>query len=185
MIEGIKEKSRFQQFSLREKILVTGCAAVLLLLGLFHFVLSPYFQAREQLSQSIVRKKSDLLEMKLLQQEYLSLKKHEGGVKQLLATRADDFSLFAFLDEQAQRAEIKEKIKYMKPSLVKKESGFDESLVEMRLEEITMEQVVDFMKLIESKEQVVSIKRISIQKDAKRQGYLDVLLQIVTFMERK
>ncbi len=184
-LDFMKEHSGIQQLSLREKFFLSGAAGVLLLLGLFHFGLSPYLQSRALLQQSIVRKEKELLEMKLLQQEYLSLKRHEGGLKELLSARAADFSLFAFLDRQAQIAQVKKQITYMKPSVVEKENGFDESLVEMKLEDVTLEQMVALLKLIESKEQVVSIKRISIQKDVKRQGYLDVLLQIVTFMEQK
>lgn len=184
-LKYIKENSGIQRLSFREQAFLGGAAAVLVLLGIFHFILSPYLQNRAQLQQSIVRKEKDLLEMKLMQQEYLSLRKHEGSLKELLMARAEDFSLFTFLDRQAQKAQVKEQIKYMKPSVVEKENGFDESLVEMKLEDITLVQMVELLKLIESKEQVVSIKRISIQKDVKQQGYLDVLLQIVTFTEQK
>jgi len=38
-----------------------------------------------------------------------------------------------------------------------------------------------FLRLVESVDNVVSIRRISIQQSGREQGYLDVILQIMTF----
>jgi hypothetical protein len=58
---------------------------------------------------------------------------------------------------------------------------FKESLVEMKLEKITLGQMVGYLKLIESPGKLVSIKRISIQTNKKETQYLDAILQVLTF----
>ena len=58
---------------------------------------------------------------------------------------------------------------------------FKESLVEMKLERITLGQMVGYLKLIESPDKLVSIKRISIQSNKKETQFLDAILQVLTF----
>jgi hypothetical protein len=53
----------------------------------------------------------------------------------------------------------------------------------MKLERITLAQMVGYLKLIESPENLVSIKRISIQSNKKETQFLDVVLQVLTFTE--
>ncbi len=73
-------------------------------------------------------------------------------------------------------------ISYMKPSTVEGDEDLQESIVEMKLQQISLKQLVDFLKLIESPEKVVSVKRISIQESGKEKGLLEVIMQIVTFV---
>jgi general secretion pathway protein M len=53
----------------------------------------------------------------------------------------------------------------------------------MKLQEIGLKQLVDFLQRIESPENVVSIKRISVQESGKQENSLDVIMQIVTFVD--
>ena len=77
-------------------------------------------------------------------------------------------------------AEVKEHIKYMKPSTSKGSGPYKESMVEIKLETVTMKQLVGYLHRIESPKNVTSIKRISIKGNKKEPGYLDVVLQVLT-----
>jgi len=114
----------------------------------------------------------------------MDLRKQEGGIKEKLAVREPNFSLFTFLDVQAQRADIKRLIQYMKPTVIEKDGERNESVVEMKIEKIDLANLVQYLGLIESEEKVVSIKRLSIQSGRDDAGYLDVVLQMVTFMNK-
>ena len=61
------------------------------------------------------------------------------------------------------------------------DDNLNESMVEMKLQRITLNALVSFIMLVESEENVVSIRRISVQESGNEQGYLDVILQIITF----
>lgn len=182
-LQKVREKSGIDQLAPREKtVLIIG---VLFVTGfvVLQTVIFPYIDARTKLIKSIDRKHNDLVSIQLLQAEYAELQAKEGGIKKSLTRRVPTFSLFTFLEQQAQKARVKEQIKYMKPSVIEKDGMLNESVVEMKLQDITLEKIVHFLRLVESDENVVSIKRISIQSNAKNQGYLDVILQIVTFVE--
>ena len=99
----------------------------------------------------------------------------------MIAERSPGFTLFTFLDKQVTEAQVKKQIKYMKPSTEEGDDNLNESMVEMKLQRITLNALVSFIMLVESEENVVSIRRISVQESGNEQGYLDVILQIITF----
>ena len=68
----------------------------------------------------------------------------------------------------------------MKPSETADEGPFKEVLVEMKLQAISLKQLVDFLNFVESPKNVVALKRISIQENKKEEATLDVILQVVS-----
>ncbi len=69
----------------------------------------------------------------------------------------------------------------MKPSVSAGPGPYKESLVEMKLEAITLKQLIDYLYRIESPDDVVSIKRASISENKRESAYLDAILQVLTF----
>lgn len=178
----IREKSGFDKLDKREKLTVALGISFLFFFVVLQFGVSPYLNARKKLENSISKKQQELVDLEALQQEYRGFKKQTGGIKEQLKEREANFSLFSFLDKQAAGAGIKELISYMKPSTVEGDEDLQESIVEMKLQQISLEQLVAFLKLIESPQKIVSVKRISIQESGKEKGLLEVIMQIVTFV---
>lgn len=178
----IREKSGYDQLDTRQKGLLLLTAGFLLIFIGYKVLVSPYIDSRNRLLHSVQRRQAELQEINKLRQEYRLVKKEEGGIKERLAKRPDNFALFSFVDKQAEQAKVKEKVKYMKPSLAEGNGMFRESFVEMKLQETTLAELVAFLQLIESEDNVVSLQRLSIQESGKGQGYLDVIMQIVTFV---
>jgi len=181
LINKICQKSGIDNLDAREKRVLAGGVLFVLCFLVFQFIVLPFLDARANLETSIERRKDELVKIKQLQEEYRSLKVQEGGIRVKIAQRSPGFTLFTFLDKQATKAQVKKEIKYMKPSVQEGDNSLDESMVEMKLQKITLKSLVTFIQLIESEEKVVSIRRISIQESGNEQGYLDVILQIISF----
>lgn len=165
----------------REKWVLGGGVAFVLGFLVLQIVILPFIDARRNLQASIDRKEQELVEIKLLQQEHLSLKNEEGTIQKRIQQRGGGFTLFTFLDRQADKAKVKKQIQYMKPSTSEGDDVLDETMVEMKLQQVTLESLVNFLRLVESEENVVFIRRLSIQESGDKQGYLDSIMQIVTF----
>ena len=99
----------------------------------------------------------------------------------VLAGRKTGFTLFSFLENAAGEARVKDHIKYMKPSTAKGSESYRESLVELRLESLTLKDLMGYLYLIEKPEDLIIIKRISIKGDKEKSGYLDAVLQVMTY----
>jgi general secretion pathway protein M len=169
------------QLAKREKYLISLAVVVIALALVIQLAIMPFVDKREQYASSVTGKQRNLQEMLSLRQEYLALQEGANIVSQKLANRPESFTLFSFLEKAAGDAGVKNNIKYMKPSASTGKGPFKESLVEMKLERITLGQMADYLKRIESPANLVSIKRISIQSNKKETQYLDVIMQVLTF----
>ncbi len=164
----------------REKLLVTLAGCVLFLLAVFHFLIFPFFEEKKRLNNGVEKKQATLQEIVQKRAEYKALKKNYQGLQDVLAKRNKSVTLFSFLEREAAKADIKGHIKYMKPSVSQGTGPYKESMVEMKLEGITLKQLAGYLYRIESPEDVISIKRISIKENKKESGYLDTVLQVLT-----
>jgi len=167
----------------RERNYVSACVALIALFIMFQFVLSPFLEAKEKIKRSIQSKEKALKELVSLSSEYGALKKGSVDIKKTLALRSKNFTLFSFLEKQASQSKVKPNIKYMKPSTSTDNGPYSESSVEMKLENITLKQLVEYLHLVESPENLVRIKRISIKQSKGSPEYLTALMQLATFLE--
>jgi len=165
----------------REKYFVAGAAVCIGFFFLIQFLIFPFFENRGRIIRAIRVKEQGLEEMIRLSSAYHRYREGAQGIKQILARRERGFTLFSFLENAAGDAGVKAYIKYMKPSFSTTAGPYRESLVEMRLEAITLNQLVNYLYRIESADNVVSIKRISIRENKKKSGMLDAVLQVLTF----
>jgi general secretion pathway protein M len=171
------------QLAKREKYLIALAVIVIISALVIQFVIMPFWENRERLKNNVTVKQNNLEQMVALRRQYLLLQKDSNTLAQRLTSRPQKFTLFSFLEKAAGDAGVKDNIKSMKPSASTGKGPFKESLVEMKLERITLGQMVGYLKLIESPENLVSIKRLSIQANKKETQFLDVVLQVLTFTE--
>jgi general secretion pathway protein M len=180
LISRIRLKSGLHRLEKRERwVLLAG---IIFVTGfvLLQAVLMPYLDARSALASSLARKRQEVVDMALLQQEYRQLKVRQGGVAEQVARRPAGFSLFSYLETKASEARIRERVTSMKPSSRQLDEEFREAAVEMKIELVTLERLVDFMSRVESVEQVVVTRRLSIQQNSQEADLLDVLVVIAT-----
>ncbi|MDX9815641.1 MAG: hypothetical protein RBT06_01730, partial [Smithellaceae bacterium] len=95
------------------------------------------------------------------------------------STRTSEFSLFSYLEKKAIQARVKGNIKQMNASRGIRSSFFEETLVDLRLEKITVKQLAEFLSSVESPAELVRIKRIAVSKAKGSPEYLSVQMQIV------
>jgi len=164
----------------REKYFIS-VAVFIGIFCLFQFLIFPFFETRRRVQRGVSTKEDGLQEIVRLSSEYNRYRRSSQGIKEVLVRRRKGFTLFSFLENKAGDAGIKTYIKYMKPSVSTGVGPYKESLVEMKLEDITLHQLINYLYRIESSDDVVSVKRISIKENKKKSGLLDAILQILTF----
>jgi general secretion pathway protein M len=177
-------KTGFNKLEKREKRVVVAGAIFLVCFVVFHFTVSPLLQARQQTQKSLTQKKEDIKKIRQLQEEYRQLQNQAVNIQNRLQKRSPAFTLFSFIEERATKAKVKQQINSMTPSTSEGEGPLQESRVDLKLEKISLQQLVDFLQQIESTDDVVAIKRISIQENSKEEGLLDVVMQIITFTKK-
>ncbi|MCF8055899.1 MAG: type II secretion system protein M [Desulfocapsa sp.] len=180
-LQSLLDKSGWQRMAKREKLMVGGLIVMVTALLFFSLIVSPLLDSRQLLQKSLAQKQVELQKIRDLQKEYQVLQHTSGDIQERLKKRPEKFTLFAFIEQQATAAGIKQQINYLKPSEVESKGPLRESRVDMKLQKITLADLVKFLEGVESYEKVVSVSRISIQEYGKEEGYLNAVLQIVTF----
>ena len=97
-----------------------------------------------------------------------------------MSTRTANFSLFSYLEKKAAQAGVRGNIKYMNSSRGTQSAAFEESLIDMKLDKITIKQLTDFLYFAESPADLVRIKRITVNKMKESPEYLSAILQIAS-----
>lgn len=181
IIKNFLAKTGVDNLSSREKIILAGGIVFVISFLIFKLVISPFFEAKNNLEKSITRKKQELVKIKELQNQHNLLKNTQGNIKICIEKRPQQFSLFTFLERNADTSKVKKQIKSMKPSTSEGDNNLREVIVDLNIKLVTLESLVSFIKLVESEEKCVFIKRASIQESGSQQGYLDANLKVATF----
>ncbi len=156
--------------------------SLLILFILVQFILFPLLDKRKRLERGIAAKEKGLVEMQEMQIRFHAFSTQTNTLEQRLSRRAAEFSLFSFLEKKAALAKVKETIAYMKPSDATGEGVLQQNMVEMKLKAINLKQLVSFLELVESPDNLVELKRISIQENKKQEGTLDVIMQVISLV---
>ena len=165
----------------REKVVVSAAIVLLSVFILVQLIIMPVIEKRDALRNRLDAKKGILTEMKTLRVEYLTIQKKAESSKQGFENRVAGFTLLSFLDRLAGETGLKDHIAYMKPSTTVAEgSGLKISRVEMKLSEITMEDLTSYLFKVETSKNMVMVKRLSITKTEKSSGLIGAVLQVET-----
>lgn len=171
-----------RKFSKREQAGLAAAIAVIFLFILIKMIISPVISKKDRMKESLSAKETELKEMIALRTEYDALKRSEELSERNFLNRDSSFTLFSFLDNLAGNAGVKENISYMKPTTTQKPgSERKKSIVEMKLQDITLNQLTMYLHGIETSKNMVVIKRLSILKQEKQDGFITVVLQAETF----
>ncbi len=128
-----------------KKFLIFGGAAAIVIL-LYALVLSPLTSDLSRKRELIPRKQKDLEEMKALRTEYTEIQKQ---LQQAQAEAAKRGPLLTDIENLSKQANLSSKIVSLKPQAGVQTAAFKESIVEIKLENITLYDIVNYVYLLE------------------------------------
>ena len=165
----------------RERLVIIAGGIAVALLLFYRFGLSPTLERLRTLDRLLAVKERDLHQMKTLRETYLAQKRLLEEVNRNLGQRGQDFAIFSFLEDLANKTGIKDNIKYMNPAVTTPGELFRESSVEMRLEGIALQQLTRYVYDIERAPQLLRVRRMHIKPRPANPDLLDVTFQVSTF----
>ena len=164
----------------REKIFATVTSLAVATFLLSQFIIFPFLTQMKRVQKNISLQEKTLKELTVLRAKYLAQLRSMKETDKTISAREKGFALFSFLEEAAGKIKITSNIKYMKPSDIKVPGSYTASMVEIKIEDLTLRQLVNYLYCIELPAKIISIKRMSIRRQKELSGYLDVLLEVVT-----
>jgi hypothetical protein len=165
----------YQRLSNRERTLVSLASAALVVILIYTMIWQPIEDDRVQLARRIQTKKTELSEIQRMRDTYLDLQ-NQYDLRQRIIEKADPkFSLFPHIESTvSQVLGGREKIASMNPQNKDLSGAYREESVELKLNGVTLQQLVDLMFHIEKGGQPLRLTRLQLKKRPREQGTFDV-----------
>jgi hypothetical protein len=170
-----------RHLSRREQFMLAAGGVVLVGVLLHQLVVDPFLSRKKRIERSLQHKAASVVEMKLLQEQYMQVSANKSDIMGRLKVRAPGFSLFTFVEAQIESARLKQRVTSINPTLSDYQEGIRRSVIDLKIEGVVLPQLVDFLASIESFNEVVFIDRIVVQSSSAEGGLLDTTLSVVTF----
>ena len=152
----------WERFSSRERVFVSvGVALTVALLG-YHFLVSPFMNRLEVLDRLILQKEKEIVDMNPLRQQYLAAQQKISVVDGRII-QDKGFSLLSFVEGIAVKNQVKDRIVFIRPQPFQVLGEYREVAVEMKLESVTLAQVVKFLETLQNAPQFLRVKRAQLK----------------------
>jgi general secretion pathway protein M len=171
----------WDQLTTSQKRTVTAGLVFAGVVLLAQLIVVPYFEARQKVRSAIVASDKALRELTALGAEYGVLRQRSEEIRRASERRPPGFTLFSYLEKRAGDAAVKTNLRSLTPLMLAPMGAYEETAVEMKLDRLTMKQLTDFLYRVESPEEMIRVRRISVVKMKESPEYLSALIQVFTY----
>ena len=177
----MKLPTKLKKLNKRERYAILGATGVIGIFLIATLIVEPFLDRSNRLKRNLDTKAAMVEQMRQLQSEYVALTQKEKLSKSQFLRREKGFKLYRFLNQLAGQTGIKDRISSMKPTTkAEKNSPYIISLVEMKIEAITLEQLTAYLYAVETSRNMIDVKKLSISKKDKKQGLITTVMQVET-----
>ena len=174
-------KERWQQFSQRERIIVSAGGAVIAAVLVFLLIIDPLIASIDKLDRQARRKAKDSQELALVAQEYMAKQARIAKLEQRMPNPPAQFSRLAFMEAATTTAQIRERIVGLQPQAPLVVQGYQETAVDLRLDGVTLPQILALLVAIEQAPYDVQVHHLQMKPKYDNPVNLDATLKIVTY----
>jgi type II secretion system (T2SS) protein M len=157
----------------RERLLLGAATVSLVIISLYSFVWEPLDSGREQLARRITQREKELSDMQRQRDAYLQLMRQLEANKGIFENDAN-FNLLAYLQTTISQAIPREHVASMNPSTKNRGAEYTEQLVEIKLTQIELPQLVDLLYRVEKGEHALRFSRLQVKKRVNDVHHFDV-----------
>jgi general secretion pathway protein M len=179
MMQMLKE--RWRHFSLRERIIVATGGTMAVAALVFLLIVDPLMASIDKLDRQARRIAKDSQELALIAHEYVAKQARLAKLEQRMPIPPAQFSLLAFMEEATTRAQIRDRIAGMQPQAPIVVQGYQETAVDLRLDGVTLPQLLALLVAIEQAPYDVQVHHLQMKPKYDNPVNLDATLKIVTY----
>ena len=165
------------QLQKRERIFVIVGGLVLILTILYFAIVAPYRSALSTLDRRIAQRSEQLQEVKVLQARYLEIKNQMAQVTRLLENR-QEFSALTFIEDLVEQTSGRESLISMRPQSPEIRSEFIIDSVEIKLERLTLKQLLELLLGFEGAATPMQVKNLYLKQRFDDRSLLDSTMTI-------
>jgi len=171
---------KLQNLTKRERWVLVGAGIVLIMVILF-LTVDSIVRSYKGMEGSIQANRDELQKMFHLRGQYQSIHRQLETIKSKLDKKETGFSLLSFLSDLANQQNIRENIGSFKPKTIQLNEVYNESSIEVLIDNITLWQLIQYIYKIENSGHVLKVKRLRIKARYDNPDLLSVTFQVSTY----
>jgi general secretion pathway protein M len=161
------------RLSLRERVMLILAALVVVGTLCYLGMVEPYRHGLQRLDRIIGTRRTQLADMRQLQQEYRQLQARLAAGQQQAAKRRD-FALLSFLEATASGLAGRENLVAMRPQPPTMRDGYREERVEIKLEKLRLPELVRLLHALETAAAPLRVTTLRVTTRFEDRNLLDV-----------
>jgi type II secretory pathway component PulM len=174
-------KKFWDNLGAREKLYILAGTGIVILIVLVQFAIVPLWEERERVAKAIDAQEKIIKEMNAQLVEYRVLKRDMETIQRAMAGRPPNFTLYSFVEQKAREAGVRPNVKAINPSRGGSSGTYEEAMVDVTLEKITLRQLVQFLYLADSPRDAVRVRKLTVRKSKESPDYLAATVQLATY----
>jgi len=163
---------------------VLACAGIVLALIIVYLMLDSVLQGYRGLATDIAIDQEELKKVSRLRDQYRKTHSQLELIKTKLDHQKKGFSVLSFIEDLAKKENIRENIGSVKPKKLPLGDDYEENMVELKLDDITLPKLVDFIFKIENSGNILKVKRLRIKTRYNNRDLLNVTMQVTTYTKK-
>lgn len=167
----------------REKNTVITGTVLASIFVFIQFVYLPLLDQKQNLERILATEKHSHQQMKTLEAQYHNTSLNVAMQQKILETRPKEFTLFSFLDAQAETSGVKAHIDYMRPDSLDLDDGpFSIAKIRLKLKAVYLNNLMEFIRLVETSGNGVQAVSLSLSLAGREKKLLDAVMELQTLM---
>ncbi|UCG48279.1 MAG: type II secretion system protein M [Phycisphaerales bacterium] len=162
----------------REKLLALSLAGFAAVLSVYVFAVRPAAERLDTLGRLIPRKSDDLRKLNAKSREYAFLRESFEQFHSKVASQQEDFRLLPYIESLIRQSGIERNLASMEQQELPLESDYIETVVQLRLENLTLRKLIDFLSTVQSSEALARIKSLHIRTSSGNGDLLESAVEI-------
>jgi len=165
------------QLNQRERTFVIVGGSALVLALLYFAIVAPYHSALTRLDRQVTVRSEQMHEVKELQARYLALQQQMTQMERLLGKR-QDFSALTFIENLVEKTAGRENLVSMRPQSPEVRNEFTIDSVQIKLEKLTLKQVLELLLGVEQADTPVQVKGLYLKQRFDDRSLLDATMTV-------
>lgn len=164
----------------REKQIIAAGAVLLMLIVAFHFFVRPAIRRVRTLRRVLSDKRQVLGELRAKSQEYNAISRELEKIRLEMGRQPEERKILSYVERVQKDCGLMQKALSMKPSTMMVNDVYEETTIEIKLQSITLEQLIQFLLKIESSELTIGIRTLDIKRGVRDSRLLDTTVKLVS-----
>ncbi|MBN2130866.1 MAG: type 4a pilus biogenesis protein PilO [Sedimentisphaerales bacterium] len=168
------------QLTKREQTVVIAGASFLVLLVILQLIVRPATERISMLRRVVADKRAVLTDLQAGSREYETLTEEVETLRSMISRQQESRTMLSAIERIGEASGLSENVLSLKPTTVTMDEEYEETVVEIRLDRITLAQLVEFLGRLESLGRAGGVKALDVRRAERNEGVLRAVVQLAT-----